>query len=480
MSRRQRRHDKKATSWRAQAGTASPRVAAFSGRGAFVPQQEHVSWVQLAEGRVARRVHQRRGQRATWPQAGPEWYFAWYNQALCKWDESGSSWRRRRRRNCAGECIGFLETKVQQQAAMKKAEHLGQKMDQARIIFRRAVESGEKAMEVMHKAQESFEQAQQEVIRAQTDLENFMQEAPLPVLAARQVNVSLCKTLETLTRLVETMWNPRRQPREHLVRAIQCRRISFRPLRHPGSGSRPSAGRRARCGPPDHGRERCRPDGRFRGFACPGRPRRQRKRGAGEQAEPQLTQVQQGHGTLSSLAASTRSRCCLGPLYDSPKETLACFDQTCVYPGEGQLTTLDAPVVQDMCLTPTQEFVTCAMVRRKTREKMNEKCGACEPTLEPRKNGYKCRKCNVWACNAACARDAADLHICPLTDVASHECHSYAEGTPVAAASGAPRSTQCLSQACDVRAVDTQEVDQLREAGTVCTQSISSTAAGGS
>ena len=63
-------------------------------------------------------------------------------------------------------------------------------------------------MDVMHKAQESFEQAQQEVIRAQTDLENFMQEALLPVLAAPQVNVSLCKTLETLTRLVETVWNP--------------------------------------------------------------------------------------------------------------------------------------------------------------------------------------------------------------------------------------------------------------------------------
>ena len=57
---------------------------------------------------------------------------------------------------------------------MKQAQPLGQKMDQARARFRRAVESGEKAMEALQKAQENFEHAQQ-VIQAQTDLE-----APLP------------------------------------------------------------------------------------------------------------------------------------------------------------------------------------------------------------------------------------------------------------------------------------------------------------
>ena len=36
----------------------------------------------------------------------------------------------------------------------------------------------------------------------------------------------------------------------------------------------------------------------------------------------------------------------------------ACKDQTCGYPGEGPLTSLDSPDAPGMCLTPTQEFVT--------------------------------------------------------------------------------------------------------------------------
>ena len=52
------------------------------------------------------------------------------------------------------ECIRILESKVQrEEAAMKQAQPLGQKMDQARARFRRAVESGEKAMQALHKAQ---------------------------------------------------------------------------------------------------------------------------------------------------------------------------------------------------------------------------------------------------------------------------------------------------------------------------------------
>ena len=49
----------------------------------------------------------------------------------------------------------------------------------------------------------------------------------------------------------------------------------------------------------------------------------------------------------------------------------ACFDQT-RFPGEGPLTTLDSPDAQGMCLTPTQEIMTCDMVRRKTKEKRGE------------------------------------------------------------------------------------------------------------
>ena len=92
-----------------------------------------------------------------------------------------------------------------EEAAMKHAQLLRQKMDQVRARFRRAVESGEKAMQALQKAQETSEQAQQEVMQAQTDLEMLMQEAPLPVMPVPQVNVSLVKTLEALTGVIENL-----------------------------------------------------------------------------------------------------------------------------------------------------------------------------------------------------------------------------------------------------------------------------------
>ena len=105
---------------------------------------------------------------------------------------------------------------------MKQAHSLGQKMDQARARFRRAVEPGEKAMEALQEAQENFEQAQHEVFQAQTDLDRLMQEAPPPVMPVPQDNVSLVKTLEALTGIIENMWNPDAgQPPDHLIHAIQ-------------------------------------------------------------------------------------------------------------------------------------------------------------------------------------------------------------------------------------------------------------------
>ena len=57
-----------------------------------------------------------------------------------------------------GACIRILENEVQkEEAAMKRAQPLGQKMDQARARSSRAVESREKAMEALQKAQENFE-----------------------------------------------------------------------------------------------------------------------------------------------------------------------------------------------------------------------------------------------------------------------------------------------------------------------------------
>ena len=64
----------------------------------------------------------------------------------------------------------------------------------------------------------------------------------------------------------------------------------------------------------------------------------------------------------------------------SGKHWPACFDQTCGYPGEGPLTTLDSLGAPGMCLTPTQDI--CDKVRRKTKEKGgHELCGASEPPL---------------------------------------------------------------------------------------------------
>ena len=67
-------------------------------------------------------------------------------------------------------------------------------------------------MEALQKAQETFEQAQQEVVQGQTDLDLFMQEAPLPVMPVPQVNVSLVKSLEAVTGLIENMWKPEAGP----------------------------------------------------------------------------------------------------------------------------------------------------------------------------------------------------------------------------------------------------------------------------
>ena len=107
-----------------------------------------------------------------------------------------------------------------EEAEMKQARPMGQRMDQARARFRRAVDAGETAQEAMLKAQANFEQAQQEVIKAQSDLHKLMQEAPLPVMPAPQVNMNLVKSLEALTGLIENMWNPEAgSPPDQLIHA---------------------------------------------------------------------------------------------------------------------------------------------------------------------------------------------------------------------------------------------------------------------
>ena len=106
------------------------------------------------------------------------------------------------------DCIRILECKVtKEETEMRQAQPMGQRMDQARARFRRAVDADEKAREAM---------------QAQSDLHKLMLEAPLLVMPAPQVNMNLVKSLEALAGLVENTWNPEAgPPPDQLIRAIQ-------------------------------------------------------------------------------------------------------------------------------------------------------------------------------------------------------------------------------------------------------------------
>ena len=199
--------------------TATSRVAVSGLQDAVVPQQRHVPRLQQAEGREARRVHSTSGHRLR---------LGGHNRAevpmellralrtsrkgqprLLHW--LGSSRCRQEHRRCPQIAFEFWKARCgRRRVRTKQAQPLGQKMDQARARFRRAVESGEKATEALQKGRATSEQAQQEVV-AQTDLDKFMQEAPLPVVPVPQVDVSLVETLESLTGIVEKHVEPRRR-----------------------------------------------------------------------------------------------------------------------------------------------------------------------------------------------------------------------------------------------------------------------------
>ena len=285
---------------------------------------------------------------------------------------------------------------------MKLAQPLGQKMDQAGAPFRRAVESGEKAMQVLQKAQENFEQVQQEVMQAHTDLEMLMQEAPLQVMPVPPGEIlgsfdrNHRKSVEPGCRTTTRQLGPRNP-------GVEADPPD--PFGYPVPGGWCSLG--CRVGR----RTGSRGDGGLRGGTC---SRRAAGRSNGEHTDNTTAEAgqcpvlagpkvansshaeSQRHGffALSQRACAiipdwqvpeilhrVSVYCCVGMLQHAPWETLpACFDQTCGYPGEGPLTTLDSPDTPGMCLTPTQEIRTCDMVRRKTKEKRGERkvCRACE------------------------------------------------------------------------------------------------------
>ena len=111
------------------------------------------------------------------------------------------------------------------------------------------------------------------------------------------------------------------------------------------------------------------------------------------------------HGTLGALAASMRAypgtgkflRFCIASLCivawvcsstHPVRHWPACFDQTCGYPGEGPLTTLDSPDAPGMCLTPTQELRTCVVLRRKTQ---GDSAECANPPSHPNRMGTRAR-----------------------------------------------------------------------------------------
>ena len=124
------------------------------------------------------------------------------------------------------EYIKILESSVQQEEkSMRQAQSQGQRKDQARARFKKVVVTGEKAMETLQKAQQALEQAQQEVVQAYMDLEHLEREAPSLVVPTPQTNSNLVGTLETLTGIIEHLWNlDAGPPLENLVSAIHASR----------------------------------------------------------------------------------------------------------------------------------------------------------------------------------------------------------------------------------------------------------------
>ena len=361
-----------------------------------------------------------------------------------------------------------------EEAATRQAQPMGQRMDQARARFRRAVEAGQKAQQAMLKA---------------------------------QVNVNRVKSLEALTGRVENMWNPEAGlPPDPLIHAIQESRATLQTssavLSQEG-GAAMEAETGAEQDPElwdqDEGEAEDAAD--FEEAPAPGGPPvepRQTRKAAAERgpmtpqkktrtAEPEalakgsapLSQVQllprepcrtPGHGTRRAFATSICFLAiCIVAWFCSHarpgRRWPTCFDQTCGYPGEGPLTTLDSPEAPEPSLTPTQEVRTCVVVRRKTKgvKWRNQMCRACESFLTPEKNGYACTNFQTWACSAECERVVVSMHCCRLTGVVSLGSSQsfFSEGLGGSAASGTPRESKNEAQAIDVQVAEVQDDRQV-------------------
>ena len=137
-----------------------------------------------------------------------------------------------------------------------------------------------------------------------------------------------------------------------------------------------------------------------------------------------------------------------------------CFDQTCGHSGEGPLTALDSPDAPGLCLTPTQEIMTCDMDQTQNEREArpeNDVQGVWEhPHTHTQWTQVQEMPC--MGMQRGIARDVADLHCCRMSGAASHESQSQScpQGLGSSAAEGTPRLTQGMEQAMDVQMADAQ------------------------
>ena len=189
MSRRQRRYEKKSQGWRAQSGLRAPEwLCAACKTQSFLSRDTCRGCGKQRDEKHDECINEW-SQTVAWPQqgggaSGDAAYLVNKPKGAAQAFASARQQLAQAKAAAMPEaCLRILETEVQkEEAAMRKAQHLGQKMDQVTAQFRRAVKSGEKATEALQKAQANFEQAQQEVIKGQSDLHKLMQEAPKPVI----------------------------------------------------------------------------------------------------------------------------------------------------------------------------------------------------------------------------------------------------------------------------------------------------------
>ena len=124
------------------------------------------------------------------------------------------------------------------------------------------------------------------------------------------------------------------------------------------------------------------------------------------------------------------------------------------YPGEGPLTTLDTPDAPGVCLTPTQEIMTCDMIRRKTMPVFDMR-GVWEHPYAliqwTQVQEMPCMGMQCGMCKGCCG-------FAMLSGVASFESQSQScsQGLGSRAAEGTLGLTQGKEQAMDVRMADVQ------------------------